>query len=473
MHPEPTPQEFLNERDNILIAPAGFGKTYFIADCVSQATNRQLILTHTQAGVASIKEKLRNKGVSNIKYRVETISSFAQSYVRAFDNTGMIPEEQKSSEYYPYIINKCIEILKMKPVQDVVCYSYSGLFVDEYQDCSETHHLLVLELANLIPTHILGDPMQGIFNFNGKLVDLEDETVMGRFSKRYELKTPHRWINSGKLQLGDEILMIRNAIKSNVDIALDQFANIEYLKGTYLTNYRQILSVLLTTPSVLVIHPISNPIAPREKVVAAFKNIPELIEAIDARPFYEYAKLFDNEGNRPAIDIIDEFIVELFAKIGKWYNKVEKKFIEKRSETDRKLLSPIKNLMNELSSKYDLKKVTDILVAISKLPLVKCYRRDLLRSILASITEAYQSGITVTEAMKKNRDMIRRVGKRIVGKCVGTTLLTKGLEFDTVIVLDADTFDSKNLYVAISRCTKRLMVLSQTSKISPYTRTVR
>lgn len=469
MNPEPTPQEFIEEKDNILIAPAGFGKTHFIADCVSLAINKQLILTHTQAGVASIKEKLKNKGISNAKFRVETISSFAQSYVRAFDNSGMIPEEHNSTAYYAYIINKCVEILKIRPVQDVFCHSYSGLFVDEYQDCSEAHHSLILELANLVPAHILGDPMQGIFNFKDPLVNLEDATVMGRFSKVYELQTPYRWINSGKKQLGDEILAIRSTIKAKQDIELDQFTSIEYLKGNYLANYRYIMGVLRSSSSVLIIHPVANNIAPRAKVVAVFSNIPELVEAIDATPFYFYAKLLDNEGNIPAIDIVGKILGDIFVNCGKWYNKTEKKFVEKRKKSDIRLLAPIKDLMNELSVSYDLKKIKDVLVAIGKLPLVKCYRRDLLRSLLASLTDASDSGCTVLEAMRKNRDVVRRIGKRIVGKCVGTTLLTKGLEFDTVIVLEAEKFDPKNLYVAISRCTRRLLILSEASKISPYT----
>jgi DNA helicase-2/ATP-dependent DNA helicase PcrA len=64
---------------------------------------------------------------------------------------------------------------------------------------------------------------------------------------------------------------------------------------------------------------------------------------------------------------------------------------------------------------------------------------------------------------------MRKVGRKMYGKYVGTTLLTKGLEFDTVIILEAEKFpDPKNLYVAISRCSKRLIVLAQNSKLSPY-----
>lgn len=64
--------------------------------------------------------------------------------------------------------------------------------------------------------------------------------------------------------------------------------------------------------------------------------------------------------------------------------------------------------------------------------------------------------------MKKNRDVLRRVGRNIKGRCIGTTLLTKGLEFDVVIVLNAHLFTNpKHLYVALTRASKKLIVISQ------------
>jgi len=40
-----------------VIAPAGFGKTYLVVESVKHSDNRQLILTHTYAGVNAIKKK--------------------------------------------------------------------------------------------------------------------------------------------------------------------------------------------------------------------------------------------------------------------------------------------------------------------------------------------------------------------------------------------------------------------------------
>lgn len=106
---------------------------------------------------------------------------------------------------------------------------------------------------------------------------------------------------------------------------------------------------------------------------------------------------------------------------------------------------------------------------ISHLPDIKCYRKEFLYNLQNALQTAHNENITVYEAMKKNRDIIRRVGRKVKGKCIGTTLLTKGLEFDTVIVLNAHKFkDPRNFYVAITRACKKLIIFSENEILSPY-----
>ena len=71
---------FIKGRKTVLIAPAGYGKTHTIAECLKYTNGKQLILTHTHAGVASIKDKIKKSDIESATYRVETISSFAQIF---------------------------------------------------------------------------------------------------------------------------------------------------------------------------------------------------------------------------------------------------------------------------------------------------------------------------------------------------------------------------------------------------------
>lgn len=58
--------------------------------------------------------------------------------------------------------------------------------------------------------------------------------------------------------------------------------------------------------------------------------------------------------------------------------------------------------------------------------------KGIKRFISLSIQLALAHHTTVNMAMKDIRNINRRVGRKIIGKCIGTTLLTKGLEFNSV-----------------------------------------
>ena len=54
---------------------------------------------------------------------------------------------------------------------------------------------MIMALAEVLPTHILGDPMQGIFNFNGTLVDIDHD--LKDIEYQLSLDTPWRWRKEG------------------------------------------------------------------------------------------------------------------------------------------------------------------------------------------------------------------------------------------------------------------------------------
>lgn len=93
---------------------------------------------------------------------------------------------------------------------------------------------------------------------------------------------------------------------------------------------------------------------------------------------------------------------------------------------------------------------------------MKPKRYEIVYGILSCLKNYPEPNKSVFETMKELRNNVRRSGRKIQGRCIGTTLLTKGLEFDTVIVLDAHRFeDSKNFYVAISRACKNLVIVTK------------
>ena len=64
-----------HEGSGYVVAPAGYGKTHLIAESTARSAGRQLILTHTYAGVNALRRKMRILGVGDKFYRIDTIAS--------------------------------------------------------------------------------------------------------------------------------------------------------------------------------------------------------------------------------------------------------------------------------------------------------------------------------------------------------------------------------------------------------------
>lgn len=498
-------QAFVYGDKTLLIAPAGYGKTHTIVECLKYTTERQLILTHTHAGVASIKEKIKKSRIASNKYTVETISSFAQKYVNAFYTGTDTPDQENSNEYHQFIIDKATIIFKSKVVKSVIKATYTGLFVDEYQDCTKSQHQMVLALSESLKTHILGDHLQGIFGFHGDLVDFD--TDLSDFEQAPTLSTPHRWYQEGNnSELGDKLKEIRNLIEQEVVIDFASY-NVE---GLHLVNvnpvdirdprsvYRQSLNKLILNPekdpafnSLLIIVPEYNvvkddgqkvprgDIKDRTQIRAQidYSKALTLIEAIDDRSFYSLAKVIDSlcssikRARKPVKRIKTDVLERIFSNPGldDWFNENGIKY--KRADADKIKASTLKTTIDLYISGPSSSNMNNIILELKNNLKIKYKREGLLYAVLNALKHSDLEGISVYEAMKNQRNVIRRSGRKIKGKCIGTTLLTKGLEFDTVAILDADKFDCpKHLYVAITRCCKKLIIFSSQNTLSPYKR---
>lgn len=469
--------EFVQKEKSMLIAPAGFGKTHTIAEClkITHGKGKQLILTHTHAGVASIKEKIKKEAIPHSNFEVETITSFAQKYVTAFYTGTDFPDQENSKLFYPFIIEKALALFKIKPIRQIICNSYNGLFVDEYQDCTLRQHYLILALSELFPTHILGDFLQGIFGFNGEqLVDMNNPSDMvGFIDAKFELDKPQRWLNGNNALLGDDLKNIREDLVGNKVIELKKFKSIEIhiSNDIFKEKYYTLLELLTSEESILIIDPVSEHKNARIDFIQKFRNVPRLIESIDDKDFYNLSKEADLLTKK---NFKEKLITlcksqKLFNKTGidNWFN--DKGFKKKTRQEDKEELSQLENQISNLEHEFSLFHFAKLLKGIRKLTGVKCYRKELFNTFCKALEDAELQNISVLESMNNKRNLTRRVGRKIYGRCIGTTLLTKGLEFDTVAILNAQKFECpKHLYVAITRASKRLIIFTNKMSLNPY-----
>lgn len=196
----------------------------------------------------------------------------------------------------------------------------------------------------------------------------------------------------------------------------------------------------------------------------------QLIEPIDGRDYYTYCQLFDKHSGQAVIKDVTDMMRKVCKNdaINNWI-KADGTLINKRRQEDQAIKSKLESAFSPLLKNKTYLKIANLIVAIAKLPGIVIYRKEFIRDLYYTLVDADRLGLTAMEAIVRSRNILRRKGRKMTQKSIGTTLLTKGLEFDNVVVLNAHLFkDPRHLYVALTRCCKRLVVISNSDVLHPY-----
>lgn len=459
--------KFLNEKRACLVAPAGYGKTHAIVECLKAAPSRQLVLTHTHAGVASLKDKIAHAGIPSAKYELLTIAAFAQRLAIAYTNPndGSIPSVVNSQSFFIWEIMRAQKLAECKFIADMIALSYRGIIVDEYQDCTITQHGLIMTLAERLPLRVFGDPMQGIFGFKEPIIDFD--VHLSEFT-RYQLTVPHRWSQTNP-RLGHEIADVRSQLCRRQPLDFSRFLEIKHVTLS-IQDYQNYLLKLCSswrkegTTVVIVSNPISR--EARIGVARLFNGGCSIVEAIDDKEFYELAQQVDALTKNKVEKVFYEIACVLFFKTGVDAWMTPNGVINKRDEKKRIIAKALSDALETLKENPTANNFRESLRVAAKLPNVVLIKHEKWFSLMSALQSADINGETVFDAMVRERNMVRGMGRKILRFAVGTTLLTKGLEFDNVIVLNSGqkfalNTDSgrRHFYVAVSRARKKLCIM--------------
>ena len=357
-------------------------------------------------------------------------------------------------------------IKKSNIIKKILTNTYSGVFVDEYQDCSKSANELIEVLSDILPTRIFGDWLQAIFSFNADDPLVLYKDIHKDFKdNKFELLIPHRWKNNN-VKLGEDLKNMRGNLLSSKKINLNDYAEINIISDDQ--TLKKLCFSLLSNKdigSILIINPHKNNCRQIAKNLCYKYNV---LESIDDKDFYKITKKLDvlKHSNNFQVDLF-KFLELIFTKtsIEKYYKN--NNFINKRKDEDKKISSTIKEKVSYLVFDFSLQKLRNLFEYLENTAdfSIVDNRIELFKSICSSLTEAENKCISVYDAMKLSRDKIRHTGRHINNRAIDTTLLTKGLEFDVVIMVNADDigtgfgqYDIKKWYVAASRAKKILYV---------------
>lgn len=447
-------------------APAGCGKTQLIAHALKRHTDTKpvLVLTHTNAGVAALRGRLTREGVSTKSYRLMTIDGWALRLISTFPTRSghdrQILNLKNPKTDYPAIRTAAWKLLSSGHLSDALRATYSRLWVDEYQDCSLPQHCIVGYAAKVLPTCVLGDPLQAIFDFAEPTVNWETQ-VLKAFKPVAELNIPWRWKNAECPELGQWLLDTRPHLQAGTGIDLRGApSEVTWIKLADATATQQRLAAATTKAtnkdgSVLLIgagYPSGH------QDIASKTPGALTVEATDLKDLTLFGSQFKPGGHNDLEQLV-HFAGGLMTNIGAAALLQRIKSLCNR--TARKGASPSEAIALEYCAAPSFFGARALLSSLKNVPSVRVYRPEILRGCLDALSLASEGNMTFYEATVATREKNRLTGRSLPRRAVGSTLLLKGLEADVAVLLHADDLTPKNLYVALTRGARQIVVCSK------------
>lgn len=457
-------------------APAGCGKTHLIAEALTrhQSDKPILVLTHTNAGLVALRGRLDRLHVPSKVYRLATIDGWAIKLISTFPSrSGHDPnllELTHPGTDYPNIRATAARLLGAGHINDVLAASYARLIVDEYQDCSIRQHAVVWFAAQMLPTCILGDPMQAIFGFGDDHLAKWDDDVCKYFPVVGELATPWRWINAGAQPLGQWLLEVRGRLLRGQPVDLRKApGSVSWVELDGTEDHERRLRAARVRPpggegGVLIIADSTKPDLQRQ--FASQTPGAVTVEAVDLKDLVSFAKNFDLNSPDDALDRLADFAQSVMRNVGA--TNLVKRVRTLLRGAARNPPSDVETVVLAFVRAPSYRAAVDVLVAIGREGGVSAHRPAVLRSCIKALQLCNGTdGLSFHDAAIQMREQNRLTGRHLPKRAVGSTLLLKGLEADAAVILNAQGLDSRNLYVAMTRGSKLLTVCAPSPVLNP------
>jgi len=460
-----SPENFAKQERAVIVAPAGYGKTELIAQSVAFCKKRQLVLTHTHAGVDSLRRRIKEKyQVPSSKYYVETIHSFALRFAGSYPKTtGLDIKQPQEDNDYDQIISSAIKLFDTKLGKDILKASVSGIFVDEYQDCMLNQHDLICKLAKILPCRIVGDPLQGIYDFgNNEIVDW-DKKVFRFFEQLPDLTIPYRWLNT-RPELGERLKEVRQKLETRREIHFtdtipaNHEAIVQSLYHVYNNCHDDRIFVVCKPEPRYRYYP--------HTLAKSMNNLYHTIEPLTSKDLCVDAQKIDNNYGRQRLKNVISFCKKCLTRISRECGRALNPGRKNLNEREVKL----KKCFQKIEAEDNLKNVYDLFLFFERAYNPTYKRKQLWEEMKNGLHEVFLGGAeTLEDAVWNARNQLRFKKNRIPKRCISRTVLLKGLECEHAVIIKPELFDKKNLYVALTRATSKITIISNAKSWSNYT----
>jgi hypothetical protein len=189
------------------------------------------------------------------------------------------------------------------------------------------------------------------------------------------------------------------------------------------------------------------------------------VEAVDLKDLVFFARDFDL-GASSALEHLANFAQSVMTNVGADDLVQRVQTIARGSA--RKPPTSVEAAALAFNQAPSYRGAVDVLVEIGQQPGVRTHRPPVLRGCIKALNLCnVPDGLTFYEAAIRMREQNRLIGRPLPRRAVGSTLLLKGLEADVAVILNPGSMNGRNLYVAMTRGSRSLIICSWTAILNP------
>jgi DNA helicase-2/ATP-dependent DNA helicase PcrA len=440
-----------------VVAPAGYGKTHTIVDIARSARSKPvLILTHTNAGVAALRQRLVIRGVPQAAFRLATLDAWSQRIARSFPMRAQCDPATLETLSYPAIRKAANNVVLSGALDRALEGSYGGVLVDEYQDCSLDQHCMCVALAERLPTRIFGDPMQAVFDFDEPVIAWQ--TVEAAFPPHAELTKAWRWEQAGAAKLGTWLAQARIALERGQKVDFNDVPTkfITILRAGDVNNEKTALqSIKLGRQERLLIIENSEAVARRQAFARRHPGVC-VVERADLPDLTKFGQSLTGAEREELLEVVLDWAEPAMTGVNK--SNLLKRVNSICRGAATKLASPHELAACAVRQSPSVESALGLYLFLAEHSKCRVFRPEFYQAMLESLRTIREFS-QLNERLAAIQNRRRYQSRPMYRKAIGSTLLLKGLEAQHVLVLDVDRLSARHQYVAMTRGSHTLTVM--------------
>jgi len=407
---------------------------------------------------------MRRKRVDPSRYHLDTIAGWCLRYAGAYPGISSLAVDPKAAPPWNALYPAAERVISSGLGAQVIEASYAGVLVDEYQDCSTAQHSVIKALSEIVPVRIVGDPLQGVFDFDPSTPIVNWSEVEAFYEELPRLSEPYRWLNAGHEDLGRWIAQAREELQATGSITIDSGCPAKWQRSAQGAD-RALCWDHRGRTSVAAFNRFTYQ---STSLAASLSGTYQLVERFDDEELPKLARALESGTGPEIVASMVNFLSKRVTKAATELGTITKAISQGRSTSRIRKHRAHCDRLEAIAQDPSPQTILCALDGVLDEEQWKLYRPDAIYQLRAALRESKSlDDGQIAEAIQGVRDRVRRRGRHLQRRVLGTALLLKGLEFDTSLVLNATDLSAKELYVAISRGTKALFLISPEPTIRP------